>query len=210
MSQSELLGQLNGLHQMINHLLESSDDAACRRRFVTGLPPLAWLFGRAIYLESYWLREVVLGDSDITARVRHLFGHGVDPDEAIVQQLPPREHLLNWALELQEENLTLLANPRHLPAHELLDEGRLLYRLVEELGELCEAMIAQLTESRLTAAPTIGWRTASPRSPPPRCTATCTRATIASAHGMKIPAPATTSSPPISSNCTPFASTASR
>lgn len=153
MSQSELLGHINGLHQMMNHLLEASDETACRRRFVPGLPPLAWLFGRAVYLESYWLREVVLGDDDLTSRVRHLFAHGVVPDEAVIEQLPPNQHLLNWALELQEQNLTLLANPKHLPAHELLHEDRLLYRLEEELGELCEAMIAQLTESRLTATP---------------------------------------------------------
>ena len=108
MSQSELLGHLNGLHQMMSHLLEQGDETLCRRRFVPGLPPLAWLFGRAVYLESYWLREVVLGDSDITSRVRHLFAHSVVPDEALMQQLPPREHLLNWALELQEQNLTLL------------------------------------------------------------------------------------------------------
>ncbi len=138
---------------MMSHLLEATEEADCSRRFEPGLPPIAWLFGRAVFLESYWLREVILGDEDITARVRHLFACSVEPDENIIRQLPPKEHLLNWALELQEQNLTLLANPKQLPEHELMAEDKLLYRLVIELGELCEAMIAQITESRLTASP---------------------------------------------------------
>ena len=139
MSRHELLGHLSGLHQMMSHLLEATDEADCTKRFEPSLPPIAWLFGRAVYLESYWLREVVLGDADLTARVRHLFACSVEPDEAIIQQLPPKEHLLNWALELQEQNLTLLANPKQLPEHELMAEDKLLYRLVIEQGELCEA-----------------------------------------------------------------------
>ena len=153
MSRHELLGHLHGLHQMMRHLLEASDDNAASRRFEPGLPPIAWLYGRAAYLECYWLREVVLRDDDMSARVRHLFGHAVTPGEEVVLQLPPREHLINWALELQEQNLTLLANPKQLPPHPLLEDERLLYRLVIEEGELCEAMIAQIAESRMVAAP---------------------------------------------------------
>ncbi len=165
MSRHELLGHLNGLHQMMSHLLEAADEAACSRRFEQSLPPIAWLFGRAVYLETYWLREVVMGDDDMSARVRHLFGHNVEPDETVMQQLPAREHLLNWALELQEQNLTLLANPKQLPEHALMAEDQLLYRLEIELGELCEAMIAQITESRLTASP--GYQVENPLKPLP-------------------------------------------
>ncbi|MDH5786361.1 MAG: formylglycine-generating enzyme family protein [Chromatiales bacterium] len=153
MSRHELLSHLNGLHQMMSHLLEASDEADCYRCFEPALPPIAWLFGRAVYLETYWLREVILGDDSMTARVRHLFGHNITPDEVVIQQLPPKEHLLNWALELQEQNLTLLANPAQLPQHKLMKGERLLFRLQLEEGELCEAIIAQLTASRLTASP---------------------------------------------------------
>ena len=163
MSRHELLGHLNGLHQMMNHLLEAADEASCTRRFEQGLPPIAWLFGRAIYLETYWLHEVVMGDDNMSSRVRHLFGQAIEPDETVMHQLPPREHLLNWALELQEQNLTLLANPKQLPEHQLISDDRLLYRLVEELGELCEAMISQITESHLTAIP--GYQVENPLKP---------------------------------------------
>ena len=151
MSRHELLGHLSALHQMMGHLLEATDEADCYRRVEPSLPPIAWIFGRAVYLESYWLREVVLGDDSMTARVRHLFGCEVEPSDAIIGQLPPKEHLLNWAMELQEQNLTLLANPAQLPEHELMKGERLLFRLQLEEGELCEAMIAQITDSRLSA-----------------------------------------------------------
>ncbi len=149
MKSHELLGQLSVLHQMSAHLLESIPEADCYRRFHPALPPAAWLYGRAAYVETYWLREVVLGDADLTARVRPLFGAGPAPDEALLQQLPPREHLLNWALELQEENLTRLANPRLLPDHPLLREGRLLPLIVQEAALLNERLLAALTERRL-------------------------------------------------------------
>ena len=160
MSRHELLGHLSGLHQMMGHLLEATDEADCTERFEPSLPPVAWLFGRAAYLESYWLREVVMGDDDLTARVRHLFGCDVEPNDEVIGQLPPKEHLLNWAMELQEQNLTLLANPAQLPKHELMKGERLLFRLQLEEGELCEAMIAQITESRLSAS--LGYQVQTP------------------------------------------------
>ncbi len=149
MKPHELLGQLSVLHQMTAHLLTSVPEADGYRRFHPDLPPLAWLLGRSVYLETYWLREVVQQDATLTARVRPLFAAGVELSEALLQQLPPLEHLLNWALELQEQNLTLLANPRQLPKHPLVEEQRLLPLIVQQEGLLCERMLAQLTERRL-------------------------------------------------------------
>jgi len=149
MQSHQLLGQLSGLHQMMGHLLTSVPEADAYRRFHPALPPLAWLFGRCAYLETYWLREVVQQDSDMTARVRTLFGIGVEADETLVTALPPRGHLLNWALELQEENLVRLANPTTLPAHPLLAEGRLVPLLLQQQAILVEQMLAQLGERQL-------------------------------------------------------------
>jgi len=149
MHSHQLLGQLSGLHQMSIHLMMSVPEEDCYRRFNSALPPVAWLLGRCVYLETYWLREYVLGDADMTMRVRNLFGHGTEADEALVDKLPPREHLLNWALELQEENLVLLANPAKLPPLPLVTEGRLVPLLLQQQAALLEQMLAQLGERRL-------------------------------------------------------------
>ncbi len=152
MKPHELLGQLSVLHQMMAHLLESVPEADACRSYHPALPPLAWLYGRAAYLETYWLREVVQGEADMSARVRPLFGRGVQHDAALMAQLPPRDHLLNWALELQEHNLTLLANPALLPDHPLVREGRLLPLIVQQEAALCELMLVQLSERGLSEA----------------------------------------------------------
>jgi iron(II)-dependent oxidoreductase len=70
----QLLGQLSGLHRMMGHLLMSVPEADAYRRFHPGLPPPAWLLGRCVYLETYWIREMVQQDDDMTSR----FGHDVE------------------------------------------------------------------------------------------------------------------------------------
>ncbi len=150
MRKFELLGQLSGLHQMMQHLLQSIPENACYQSFNANLPSLAWLFGRAVYLESYWIREVVMQDNDITARVSHLFSADVQPKTLAENALPPREHLLNWATELQSHHLMLLANPNQLPDHPLLQDDKLLITVLQHQSQLCEMMIMQLSERRLT------------------------------------------------------------
>lgn len=150
MQRHELLGQISHLHQMMTHLMESIPEQDCYRRFDPDLPPMAWLWGRSTYLETYWLREVVQEDDDMTARVRHLFGHDVACSDEILAQLPPMEHLMNWALELQDENLMRLANPAMLPAeHPLLVNDRLLLLILQQHAQNYELMLMQLTERRI-------------------------------------------------------------
>ncbi len=150
MKTHEILGQLSQMHQMMAHLFESVPEADAYRRFSPEVPPLAWLFGRGVYVETYWLREVIEADEDMTARVRPLFGAGAQPDQDLTEQLPPREHLLNWALQLQDENLMRLANPqRLLPADPALENNRVPLLVLQEYGRLYERMLAQLTARRL-------------------------------------------------------------
>jgi iron(II)-dependent oxidoreductase len=149
MSRHELLGQLSGLHQMLVHLVESLPEADCYRTFNPAVPPMAWLLGRSVYMETYWLREVVQQDDDMTARVRALFAHDVEVNEQVCSQLPPLDHLLNWTLELQDENLTRLANPVLLPDHPLLEEDALLLYILQEHARLYELMLVQMTERQL-------------------------------------------------------------
>ena len=136
-----LLGQLAALHELLSALPTRVPEADCYERFDPALESLAWLLGRAVYLETFWLREVVAGDDRLTARVRALFEPGLG-DEA--PPLPPRDHLLNWALEIQEENLLRLANPGALPPHPLLDDDRLLAFLVQQEALLYEDMLRVL------------------------------------------------------------------
>ncbi len=150
MSRHELLGQLSGLHQMMRYLLESIPEPDSYIRYNHSLPSLAWLYGRAVYLESYWIREVVQKDNDITQRVNHLFAHEINIEQINSDDLPPREHLLSWAMQLQDHHLMLLANPGQLPTHPLLENEQLLRIVLQQQAIICEQMLMLLSERRLS------------------------------------------------------------
>jgi len=138
-----LLGAFANSQSLLAQLIESCPAGLINQRSLAGLPAAGWLFGRAVYLELYWLRERLLGDRDLSQRVAPIFGAGQIPSPALESQLPPREHLLNWAREIQEEDLTRLANPQLLPAdHELLREGWVLGHLLDEFGAIYELLLA--------------------------------------------------------------------
>jgi len=75
---------------------------------------LNWLLGRSVYQELYFLREQLKGEADLSQRVKHLFGYQVTDAEQAESQLPDPDHLLNWAMEVHEQHLLWLANPRLL------------------------------------------------------------------------------------------------
>lgn len=131
---------------MMVHLLQSIPETDAYRCYLDDKPPLAWLLGRAVYLESYWTQQVVQGDEAITSKVVHLFGTGVEFRHALMSQLPQRDHLVNWALEQQEENLTLLANPTQLSQHPLVEQQRLLPLILNQQAHLYDQMLAQLMQ----------------------------------------------------------------
>ncbi len=149
MTPPELLAQLSGLHERTRDLLRSLPAGEVNRRFAPGLAALGWYLGRSVYRETYWLREVLAGDSDLTARVRQTFTPGaLDLDDQCAA-LPPPDHLANWAREIQDEHLRRLATPGALPEHPLLDGHRLTWFLLQELARDYETMLAVLHARQL-------------------------------------------------------------
>ena len=143
------LGQLSHLHDMMNQLLMSVPEFDAYKTWHPGLASIAWYLGRAMFLESYWLREVVQGQPDISDRVRPIFTSGELSLPDRQNRLPPRDHLLNWAMELQEENLVRLANPKLLGEHPLLAEGRLTHLILQGHAWCYEQMLAVLIQRRI-------------------------------------------------------------
>ncbi len=150
MTSSTLPGQFSSIHQMLIHLMESIPEEDAYRSFHPELAPLAWYLGRSIYQETYWLREVIRGDDKLTSRVRALFAPGQQSLSEQWTSLPPRDHLLNWALEIQDENLAQLANPGLLPQHPLLIGERIQHHILQEHHQIYETMLMVLTERRLS------------------------------------------------------------
>ncbi len=151
MSHPDLLGQLSGLQTMMADLLTGVPAAEAKARFHPRLASLGWYLGRSVYRELHWLRETLVGDGDLTARVRHLFA--ISEAEAPVERLPPPDHLLAWATEIQDEHLRRLATPGALPPSPLMADDRLAWFLLQERARDYEAMLWVLLARRLLSDP---------------------------------------------------------
>ncbi len=162
MTAPNLLSQFSTTHEMLTQLLHSVPEVECYRSFHPELAPLAWYLGFSVYQETYWLREVVRKDADLTGRIRELFSLPPPATAEQWSQLPPLDHLLNWAMELQDGNLTLLANPRLLPDHPLLREDRLQHHLLQQHHQIFELMLLALSERQLQHGIADGYRPTAP------------------------------------------------
>jgi len=136
------LGALANLHELLDQLVQDLPPAEANRRFHPELPSMGWLLGRSVYLELHWLREKIAGDDDLARRVRHIFAETERPTPEQEALLPPRDHLLNWAMEVQDTHLSLLANPGGLPDHPWLRNGWIVDYLVQVHGRLYEQMLS--------------------------------------------------------------------
>ena len=149
MSRGPLLGALSAAHQLLLNLVESQPAEVVARQYHPRLASLGWYLGRSLYEELYWLREQLLGDVDLSERVRLFF----EPEALSLGEqcarLPPKEHLLNWAREILDEHLWRLANPGQLPASPWLRDDRLLWFLLQEHARHYESMLQVLAQRRL-------------------------------------------------------------
>jgi iron(II)-dependent oxidoreductase len=145
----QTLGNLSNIHQLLSQLVQDLPANEVNQRFHPELPSMGWLLGRSVYLELHWLREKLLQDDELSSRVKHLFAANIPNPELTDSILPPQDHLLNWALEIQGHNLTLLANPRGLPDHPWLQHGWLGDYILQTHGRIYERMISVLAARAL-------------------------------------------------------------
>ncbi|KRT55069.1 SUMF1/EgtB/PvdO family nonheme iron enzyme [endosymbiont of Ridgeia piscesae] len=149
MTAPSILGTLSNLYEMQDELLASVTPEEAKRQYHPQLGSLNWLFGRGVYLELYWLREQLAGDDSLTQRVSQLFTPGDLSLEAQCAQLPPSDHLRNWAAEIRDDHLMRLANPSMLGSSPLLENERLQWFLVQEQAKLYEQMLLVLNQHQL-------------------------------------------------------------
>lgn len=154
MTDAAILGPLSSLHEMMAHLLESVPAKDAARQYHPELGSLSWYFGRSVYLETFWLRQFVGGDAELSARVEHLFTPGALSLAEQCAALPPADHLLNWAAEIRSEHLMRLANPGMMPNHPLLDNQRFLWFLLQEQAKDYERMLIVLNQRQARAIET--------------------------------------------------------
>jgi len=164
MTSPNLLASLNGLYQMQAQLLESASTTDAATLFHPELGSLNWLFGSSVYQELYWLREVVMGDNDLSSRVEQLFRPGQLSLLEQCERIPPKDHLLHWASEIRDDHLMWLANPGLMGRHPWLENDRLQWFLVQEQAKHYETMLLALNQRSLHVKDD-GYRVKEPLAP---------------------------------------------
>lgn len=149
MTAPSTLHQLSAIQHLLLALVEGHDDSVCRRQYHPDLSPLGWHLGHCVYTETYWLQEVVGGDSTHSAAQRTLYTPELTPRPQRGPQLPPRDALLDWAAGLQSDNLMRLANAALPQDHPLLADDYLPLFLLQHHAQHYETMLMVLTQRAL-------------------------------------------------------------
>lgn len=144
--------RLRELRRACRETLEGWNDDACRVRHHPELSPLSWHLGHVFFVESYWLREVVLGRDERTAPWHDLYFPEFCAKDERVARLPERDELLAWTRE------TEAANDDDWPAaagagHELMRGDYLRRFLVQHYGQHLETMGLVRRQARLREGP---------------------------------------------------------
>lgn len=120
---------------------ERYDDAMLRRQADPLLSPIGWHFRHCVFIECYWIREVVQGDASLTRAIRHECIPELAPKDRRGAQLPDRNELFAWAKQEMAGNLRRLgALPAANTGHPLLDGNYLSGFLVNHHAQHLETM----------------------------------------------------------------------
>lgn len=140
-----------------------------RRQYHPDLSPIGWHIGHCALTESYWLREVVLGEPPADESLHALYFPENSHKERRAAALPPGGELLAWAERTHRDNRVLAMElAERMPGHALLRDGYLLDFLAQHYAQHLETMAYVLAQRGLSfpeqAAPA---SEPAPRSPAP-------------------------------------------
>lgn len=144
------------------------------RSYHAALSPIGWHLGHCAFVESYWVREVVLGEP-LPPELHHRYFPELNEKSSRGKRLPQREELLAFVGGEHRRNLTLLAEPPpEADGHALMEDDYLLRFLHQHYAQHVETVRYVLTQlhrgaarpdSGSRAVPEEGVRPVSPKPP---------------------------------------------
>lgn len=148
------LAELHALQDLINQTGRRLGDHDYRRQYHVDLSPLGWHVGHCAFLETFWLRETLLGDDRATAAHHELYFPENLPKPQRGPALPEQHTHLAWCEGLQEENRELLRNPPDKLRAQAVTENDYLARfLLQHHAQHYETMAMVLTQRQLKNPP---------------------------------------------------------
>lgn len=100
--------RLRAIQNKTRKLFEGMSDIHYRLQYHHDLSPAGWHFGHGLFIENYWLHEVIAGDNQFTQNESSLFIPENCPKPSRGPKLPPLNELLIKAKNDQDNNDLLL------------------------------------------------------------------------------------------------------
>ncbi|WP_455380712.1 SUMF1/EgtB/PvdO family nonheme iron enzyme [Acidihalobacter prosperus] len=146
------LTQLRSIHQHLLKSLETLNDAEYRQQFHPDLSPAGWHIGHCLWVENYWLREVLMGDNRYTQDTAYYYQPQFSPKAERGAKLPPMEIQIDRVAKGLQKNILLLTDPDDAinPSHPLLRDNYLLLFLIQHHSQHIETLRMVLTERALS------------------------------------------------------------
>lgn len=147
---ADTLAELQALQALINQTGRQLSDHDYRQQYHVDLSPLGWHVGHCVFLETFWLREALMGDDRATAAHHELYFPENLPKPQRGPALPEQQAHIDWCEQLQEQNRELLLNPpEFLRAQPLTENDYLARFLLQHHAQHYETMAMVLTQRQL-------------------------------------------------------------
>lgn len=147
---STMLDELEDLQTKIRATGAQLDDHDYRAQYHTDLSPLGWHVGHCAFIETYWLREVILENAETTGDLHHLYFPENMPKPERGPALPAHSDHLDWCETLNQENRSLLSSPPgRLSDHKLSKNDYLGKFILQHHAQHLETMYMVLQQRAL-------------------------------------------------------------
>lgn len=144
------LSELRQHQQLLLQLLSAVPGEDINRQFHQELSPLGWHLGHCVYTESYWIREVVLGQPALDEELSQLYIPELSEKNLRGTALPETDQLYDWARQCQAENLELLDGAmRQGSDNKLMQDNYLPFFLCQHYAQHIETASYVIAQCRL-------------------------------------------------------------
>ncbi|MCW8955685.1 MAG: SUMF1/EgtB/PvdO family nonheme iron enzyme [Gammaproteobacteria bacterium] len=143
--------RLRAIQNKTRQLLESLNDKISRTQFHPDLSPLGWHLGHCLYIENYWLHEVLQSDNRLTAKLERLYIPENCPKPQRGKRIPKLKQLVQDAQQQQDNNdLLLIEMTPPLSQHKLLQDEYLQYFIIQHYAQHFETMQMVLNQMSIS------------------------------------------------------------
>lgn len=138
--------RLRAIQNKTRQLFAEMNDLQYRLQYHHDLSPAGWHLGHGLFIENYWLHEIIQGNSKHT-RDDSLFIPQNCPKPERGPRLPPREELLSMLQKHQDENaLMLMEMIPPLSEHPLFKDEYIENFIIQHYAQHYETLHMVLTQ----------------------------------------------------------------